>query len=135
MSYSKVIRFPDPPKAIAVGFVGDPPVSAVDAAENIRIAQEQAKAEATAFYQEEIRKLRAEYGQRQTDLLAVVQQKVEGVLAELDRRLPDIVMGLAERVLGQTSLDRDTVENIVKSLVAEFSGGDCREGGRIDAAA
>ena len=68
--------------------------------------------------------MRAEYGQRQTDLLAVVQQKVEGVLAELDRRLPDIVMGLAERVLGQTSLDRDTVENIVKNLVAEFSGED-----------
>ena len=124
LSYSKVIRFPDQLKAIAVGFVGDPPVSAIDAAENVRIAREQAKAEATAFYQEEIRKLRAEYGQRQTDLLATTQQKVDGVLAELDRRLPDIVIGLAERVLGQTPLDRETVENIVKSLVTEFSGED-----------
>lgn len=124
LSYSKAIRFPDPPKAIAVGFVGDPPVPATDAAENIRVAREQAKAEAAAFYQEEIRKLRAEYGQRQTDLLAATQQKVEGVLAELDGRLPDIVIGLAERVLGQTPLDRESVENIVKSLVAEFSGED-----------
>ena len=33
LSYSRVIRFPDPPKAIAIGFVGDPPIPAVDVAE------------------------------------------------------------------------------------------------------
>ena len=124
LSYSRVIRFSEPPKAIAVGFVGDPPIPAVDVAENIRVAREQAKAEATAFYQEEIRKLRAEYGQRQADLLAATQQRVEGVLAELDTRVPDIVLSLAERVLGQTPLNRETVENIVRTLVAEFSGED-----------
>lgn len=124
MSYSKVISFPEPPKAFTVGFVGDPPVTAGDAAENSRIALEQGKSEATAFYQEEIRKLRSEYGQRQKDLLSAIQTKVDGVLEELDRRLPDLVIGIAERVLGQTPLDRETVEAIIKNMVAEFSNDD-----------
>ena len=34
------------------------------------------------------------------------------------------MIGLAERVLGQTPLDRAAIENIVKGLVAEFSGED-----------
>jgi flagellar assembly protein FliH len=121
LSYSKVISFPEPPKAFTVGFVGDPPVPAGDAAKNSRIALEQGKSESTAFYQEEIRKLRSEYGQRQKDLLSATQAKVDGVLEELDKRLPDLVIGLAERVLGQTPLDRETVEAIVKNMVAEFS--------------
>ena len=124
MSYSKVISFPEPPKAFTVGFVGDPPVPAGDAAENSRIALEQGKSETTAFYQEEIRKLRSEYGQRQKDLLSATQTKVDGVLEELDRRLPDLVIGIAERVLGQTPLDRETVEAIIKNMVAEFSNDD-----------
>ena len=124
MSYSKVISFPEPPKAFTVGFVGDPPVPAGDVAENSRIALEQGKSETAAFYQEEIRKLRSEYGQRQKDLLSATQAKVDGVLAELDHRLPDLVIGLAERVLGQTPLDRETVEAIVKNMVAEFSNDD-----------
>ena len=124
LSYSKVISFPEPPKAFTVGFVGDPPVPAGDAAENSRIALEQGKSETTAFYQEEIRKLRSEYGQRQKDLLSATQAKVDGVLEELDRRLPDLVIGIAERVLGQTPLDRETVEAIIKNMVAEFSNDD-----------
>jgi flagellar biosynthesis/type III secretory pathway protein FliH len=124
LSYSKVISFPEPPKAFTVGFVGDPPVPAGDAAENSRIALEQGKSETTAFYQEEIRKLRSEYGQRQKDLLSATQTKVDGVLEELDRRLPDLVIGIAERVLGQTPLDRETVEAIIKNMVAEFSNDD-----------
>jgi len=124
LSYSKVISFPEAPKAFTVGFIGDPPVPAGDSLENSRIALEQGKSETTAFYQEEIRKLRSEYGQRQMDLLSATQAKVEGVLTELDRRLPDLVLGLAERVLGQTPLDRETVEAIIKNMVAEFSDGD-----------
>lgn len=124
MSYSKVISFPEPPKAFTVSFVGDPPVPAGDAAENSRIALEQGKSETTAFYQKEIRKLRSEYGQRQKDLLSAIQTKVDGVLSELDRRLPDLVIGIAERVLGQTPLDRETVEAIIKNMVAEFSNDD-----------
>ena len=124
MSYSKVISFPEAPKAFTVGFIGAPPVPAGDAAENSRIALEQGKSETAAFYQEEIRKLRSEYGQRQKDLLSATQAKVDGVLAELDHRLPDLVIGLAERVLGQTPLDRETVEAIIKNMVAEFSNDD-----------
>jgi flagellar biosynthesis/type III secretory pathway protein FliH len=124
LSYSKVISFAEPPKAFTVGFVGDPPVPAGDAVANSRIALEQGKSETTAFYQEEIRKLRSEYGQRQKDLLSATQAKVNGVLEELDRRLPDLVIGIAERVLGQTPLDRETVEAIIKNMVAEFSHDD-----------
>ena len=124
LSYSKVISFPEAPKAFTVGYIGDPPVPSGDAVENSRIALEQGKSEATAFYQEEIRKLRSEYGQRQKDLLSATQAKVDGVLAELDHRLPDLVIGLAERVLGQTPLNRETVESIVKNMVAEFSNDD-----------
>ncbi|MBT3541651.1 MAG: hypothetical protein HN489_10995, partial [Opitutae bacterium] len=44
--------------------------------------------------------------------------------AKLDHRLPDLVIGLAERVLGQISLDRDAIEEIVRNMVSEFSGKD-----------
>jgi flagellar biosynthesis/type III secretory pathway protein FliH len=57
-------------------------------------------------------------------LLSAIQTKVDGVLEELDRRLPDLVIGIAERVLGQTPLDRETVEAIIKNMVAEFSNDD-----------
>ena len=35
-----------------------------------------------------------------------------------------MVIGLAERVLGQVTLDRDSIEQIVRGMVAEFSGED-----------
>ena len=124
MSYSRAIRFTEPLKAITFGSVEDPPVPAVETAEKVRLAQEQGKAETTAFYKEEVRKLRTEYGHRQAEILSAAQSKIENVLAELDTRLPDVVIGLAERVLGQTPLDRAAIENIVKGLVAEFSGED-----------
>ena len=124
MSYNRVIRFPESLKAVTFGSVEDPPVPAGETAEQVRLAQEQGKAEATDFYKEEVRKLRAEYGQRQAEILSAAQNKIESVLAELDTRLPDVVIGLAERVLGKTPLDRVAIENIVKGLVAEFSGED-----------
>ena len=52
MSYNRVIRFPEPLKAITFGSVEDPPVPAVETAEKVRLAQEQGKADATAFYKE-----------------------------------------------------------------------------------
>ena len=41
-----------------------------------------------------------------------------------DNRLPDLVVGLAERLLGQITLERDHVEKIVLAMVSEFSGED-----------
>ena len=38
--------------------------------------------------------------------------------------MPDLVIGLAERVLGQITLNRESIEQIVKSMVAEFSEDD-----------
>ena len=38
--------------------------------------------------------------------------------------MPDLVIGLAERVLGQVSLDKESIESIVRNMVSEFSGDD-----------
>ncbi len=124
MSYSRAIRFAEAPKGVTVSFVGEPPVPAGESAERVRRAHEQGKAEASAFYQAEIQKLRAEFAHRQAELLASMEQRSASTLAELDRRLPDVVLGLAERVIGQTTLDGEAVAGLVKQLVAEFSGED-----------
>ena len=73
------------------------------------------------FYKEEIQKLRDEIGQRQTQLLSQINQKVDSMLNELENRLPDLVIGIAERVLGQIHLDGEKIEEIVKSMISEFS--------------
>ena len=43
------------------------------------------------------------------------------MLNELENRLPDLVIGIAERVLGQIDLDGEKIEEIVKSMISEFS--------------
>jgi flagellar biosynthesis/type III secretory pathway protein FliH len=85
---------------------------------------ERGKKEATAFYQLEIQKLRDSYGKQQTELLSSIDAKTNEVIEKLDRRLPDLVIGLAERVLGQVSLDKESIESIVRNMVSEFSGDD-----------
>jgi flagellar assembly protein FliH len=122
LSYNKSIPFPDPPAGFKVSFFGDPPVSN-EQADNQKISSfEQGKAEATAFYQAEIRKLREEYAQRQEQLLARLDQKTIEVVGKLDQRLPDLIVGLAERVLGEIELDAEAIEGIVRRMVSEFSG-------------
>ena len=124
MSFNKVIRFPEPPKAIAIGFLGDPPVPAATALANAQKEREEGQAEANSRFRTEVAKLRDDFGRRQGEMLSSVQEKVDAVLRELDGRLPDLVLGIAERVIGQVSLDRDAVEGIVRSLVSEFAGED-----------
>jgi flagellar biosynthesis/type III secretory pathway protein FliH len=38
--------------------------------------------------------------------------------------LPDLVIGIAERVLGQVKLDGEGIEQLVKSMIAEFADED-----------
>ena len=82
---------------------------------------ERGKAEATHFYQTEIRKLRDEFAQRQDQMLAEIDQKTKEVLGQLDDRLPDLVVGLSERVLGKIELDAPKIEGIVKGMISEFA--------------
>ena len=56
-----------------------------------------------------------------SELLSEINQKVLATIGELEVRLPDLVIGIAERVLGQVSLDGSGVEQLVKSMIAEFS--------------
>ena len=65
--------------------------------------------------------MREEIAIRQSELLSEINQKVLATIGELEVRLPDLVIGIAERVLGQVSLDGSGVEQLVKSMIAEFS--------------
>ena len=47
---------------------------------------------------------------QQTELLSSIDAKTNEVIEKLDHRLPDLVIGLAERVLGQVSLDKESIE-------------------------
>ena len=104
MSYNKTISFPIAPKSFKVSFYGDPPVSAQQTLTESNESLNKGKSEATAFYQQEIQKLRGEIANEQQSLLASINSKVDETLQELDRRLPDLVIAIVERVLPDVKL-------------------------------
>jgi flagellar assembly protein FliH len=124
LSYSRSIRFSKPPTGFKVNHIGAPPVPSEKSDEKAALEYNRGKEEATSFYQAEIAKLRSEYADAQERLLSNVNVRVDEVMAKLDQRLPDLVVGLAERVLGQINLDRDSIEQIVRAMVSEFSADD-----------
>jgi flagellar biosynthesis/type III secretory pathway protein FliH len=99
-------------------------VSVDQSSEQASSEYERGKKEATAFYQLEIQKLRDSYCKQQTEILSSIDAKTNEVIEKLDHRLPDLVIGLAERVLGQVSLDKESIESIVRNMISEFSGDD-----------
>ena len=121
LSFSKSISFPEVPSGFKVSYIGAPEVPVSTMESEVQQALDRGKKEATLFYKEEIQKLRDEIGQRQTQLLSQINQKVDSMLNELENRLPDLVIGIAERVLGQIDLDGEKIEEIVKSMISEFS--------------
>jgi flagellar biosynthesis/type III secretory pathway protein FliH len=124
LSYSRSIKFSSPPKGFKVNQIALPPVPVDQSSEKASSEYERGKREATAFYQVEIQKLRDSYGKQQTELLSSIDAKTNEVFEKLDHRLPDLVIGLAERVLGQVSLDKESIEKIVRNMISEFSGDD-----------
>ncbi len=121
MSYSKSIFFPDPPAGFKVSYCGPQSVPVNQVEQKSASEYERGKAEASHFYQAEIRKLRDEFAQRQEQMLANIDQKTKDVLSQLDDRLPDLVVGLSERVLGKIELDAPKIEGIVRGMISEFA--------------
>ena len=124
MSYSKTIKFSSPPKAIKVNQIALPPIPVEQSNEYALSEYERGKKDATEFYQQEIQKLRDNYAKEQSTLLSSIDNKTNDVISKLDHRLPDLVIGLAERVLAQIPLDKESIEQIVKNMISEFSGDD-----------
>ena len=124
LSYSKTIKFSSPPKAIKVNQIALPPVPVEQSNEYARTEYERGKKEATEFYQQEIQKLRDNYAKEQSTLLSSIDNKTNDVISKLDHRLPDLVIGLAERVLAQIPLDKESIEQIVKKYDFRVSGDD-----------
>lgn len=124
LSYNKTISFPIAPKSFKVSFYGDPPVSAQQTLSESNESLNKGKSEATAFYQQEIQKLRGEIANEQQSLLASINSKVDETLQELDRRLPDLVIAIVERVLPDVKIDGEQVRSIVLSMINEFSEDD-----------
>jgi len=122
LSYNKTIKFSSPPKGIKVNQIALPPISIEKSNEVADSEYERGKKEATLFYQTEIKKLRENYAGDLSSVLQSVENKTNEVISKLGHRLPDLVIALAERVLGQIALDRDSIEQIVKNMVSEFSG-------------
>ena len=121
LSFSKSISFPEPPKGFKVSFVGSPPVEAVESDSRVSQAYEKGKSEATEFYQNEVRQLRETYATRQDQALAGLNLKANEVLSQLDERLPDLVMSIVERVIGTCPMDKEAVEEMIKSMISEFA--------------
>ena len=121
MSFSKSISFPVPPSGFKVSFIGKPDIPVEKSSAVSTESYNRGKAEATSFYQAEIKKLREELATQQRHLLNKINQKVVSTLGELNVRLPDLVIGIAERVLGQVNLDGEGIEQLVKSMIGEFA--------------
>ncbi len=121
MSFSKSISFPVPPSGFKVSFIGKPDIPVEKSSAASTESYNRGKAEATSFYQAEIKKLREELATQQRHLLDKINQKVVSTLGELNVRLPDLVIGIAERVLGQVNLDGEGIEQLVKSMIGEFA--------------
>ena len=121
MSFSKSISFPVPPSGFRVSFIGKPDIPVEKSSAVSTESYNRGKAEATSFYQAEIKKLREELATQQRHLLDKINQKVVSTLGELNVRLPDLVIGIAERVLGQVNLDGEGIEQLVKSMIGEFA--------------
>jgi flagellar assembly protein FliH len=121
LSFNKSISFPTQPSGFKVSYIGKPdiPVSVSDT--SVQEGYNRGKQEATVFYQAEVKKLREEIANRQNQLLGDINQKVLSTISELENRLPDLVLGIAERVLGQSTLDGNAIEQLVKSMISEFS--------------
>ena len=124
MLYNKKVHFSESPKGFSVKYFGPPPVSAHDRDIASSQALERGKVEASQFYQVEIQKLREEFGIRQDTLLQSINSKVEDTLIELENRLPDLVLGLVERVLPGVEFDHKAIEEIVRSMIREFTDDD-----------
>ena len=121
MSFNKSITFPVPPSGFKVSYIGMPDVPVEELNSSKQDSYTRGKQEATNFYQAEIQKLREEIGVRQKELLSGINQKVLATVGELEDRLPDLVLGIAERVLGQINLAGSEIEQLVKSMIGEFS--------------
>ena len=121
MSFSKSISFPVPPSGFKVSFIGKPDIPVEKSSAVSTESYNRGKAEATSFYQAEIKKLREELATQQRHLFDKINQKVVSTLGELNVRLPDLVIGIAERVLGQVNLDGEGIEQLVKSMIGEFA--------------
>jgi flagellar biosynthesis/type III secretory pathway protein FliH len=119
--FNKKIRFGEAPVGFSVKHYGLPSVAAAQSDQSATDAMQKAKTEATEFYQKEIAQLRDELGGRQGKLLSDLNTKIDQVLTELEERLPDLVMGLVERVLPGIEFDRQTIVQIVRSMITEFT--------------
>ena len=89
-----------------------------------RNAFNRGKQEATNFTKQNSSNYEEEIAVRQKNYLGEINQKVVTTVQELEKRLPDLVIGIAERVLGQANLDGSDIEQLVKSMIAEFSDED-----------
>ena len=94
-----VTHFSQPPAGLKVKVSGAQPETK-NQVEQRGSEYERGKAEATHFYQAEIRKLRRICSASGADAYNI-DQKTKDAVSQLDDRLPDLVVGLSERVLGK----------------------------------
>jgi flagellar biosynthesis/type III secretory pathway protein FliH len=121
LSYNRIIRLSEPPKAFIVGSVGLEPIPASEAKSREDAAREAGKREALEEARREFQRMRTEFGQRHEEILASVQKNFSEMAQELMKRLPEVTLALTERVLGEIQLDRDLVVGIVTDLISEFA--------------
>ena len=113
MSYNKTISFPIAPKSFKVSFYGDPPVSAQQTLSESNESLNKGKSEATAFYQQEIQKLRGEIANEQQSLLASINSKVDGNIIIKSKTDPNILGGLIVKV-GSKLIDTSIRSKLAK---------------------
>ena len=75
---------------------------------------------ATDFYSSEISKIKETLELDQTTILSHINKKADEVLEQLNDRLPDLVLEMVKRILPGLEPDALQIQEIVRSLLAEF---------------
>ncbi len=121
MSFNKKISFCEPPVRFSVKSIALPPVDSAKIEELTKSSTEEAKKKTEEFYLNEIGKLHKDYGSNQTTLLNQINEKVDQTLEQLNINLPCLVMEIVEKILPSIEIKESDVEQIVRSLINEFS--------------
>ncbi len=124
LSFNKEIFFKEVPVGFRVKSIDSPPVSVVQVDEAIRTSVDQNQHEAETFFRNEINTLRDEYAARQVEILTQINEKADETLNQLNINLPSLVMEIVGKILPGITLESDNIEQVVRSMLNEFSDKD-----------
>jgi flagellar biosynthesis/type III secretory pathway protein FliH len=121
LSFNKKIAFNEPPLRFSVKSISMPPVDASKVDELIHASCEDVKKKTEEVYLSKFNTTTKEYGKRIESILSQINFKADQTLEQLDSNLPLLVMEIVEKILPGIELKDRNIEQIVRTLINEFS--------------